>query len=97
MDTTANRSCATSVSPKVLLVDEMSLGLAPLIVERLLGVLRDLAAGTGCGVLLVEQHDRQALSIADRGYVLENGRVVLEDTGTNLLTNPEVRKAYLGA
>ena len=51
----------------------------------------------GVTVFLVEQNANKALAIADRGYVLENGRVVLEDTGTNLLTNPEVRKAYLGA
>src|SRR5690606_34780245 len=68
---------ALTARPKVLLVDEMSLGLAPLIVERLLRMLEELAHGTGCAVLLVEQHVEQALAVADRGYVLNRGEIAL--------------------
>ena len=70
--------------------------LAPLIITQIFEIIKTIRA-EGVTVFLVEQNANKALAIADRGYVLENGRVVLEDTGTNLLTNPEVRKAYLGA
>jgi branched-chain amino acid transport system ATP-binding protein len=69
---------ALAGEPRVLVVDEMSLGLAPLVAERLLGLLGDLAAAAGCGVLLVEQHVQQALAVAQRGYVLRRGEVALE-------------------
>ena len=82
--------------PRLLLLDEPTLGLAPLIIAQIFEIIRTIRAN-GVTVFLVEQNANKALAIADRGYVLENGRVVLEDTGVNLLTNPEVRKAYLGA
>jgi branched-chain amino acid transport system ATP-binding protein len=71
---------ALAGEPRVLLLDEMSLGLAPLIVERLLSMVRALATSTGCAVLLVEQHVHQALAVTDRGYVLRRGDVVLAGT-----------------
>ena len=82
--------------PRLLLLDEPTLGLAPLIIKQIFEIIRTIRA-EGVTVFLVEQNANKALAIADRGYVLENGRVVLEDTGANLLVNPEVRKAYLGA
>jgi branched-chain amino acid transport system ATP-binding protein len=83
--------------PRLLLLDELSLGLAPLIVERLLPVVREYAADTGCGVLLVEQHIQLALTIADRGYVLSHGEVVLQDRAEALRGNRELLMAsYFG-
>src|SRR3546814_7927332 len=88
---------ALAGSPRVLLVDEMSLGLAPLIVERLLAMLQDMASSTGCAVLLVEQHVQQALSIADRGYVLRRGQVVLDGPVEVLARETALLEAsYLG-
>jgi branched-chain amino acid transport system ATP-binding protein len=83
--------------PRLLLLDELSLGLAPLIVERLLPVVRQYASDSGSGVLLVEQHVQLALGIADRGYVLSHGRVVLEDSAAALRDNRELLMAsYFG-
>jgi branched-chain amino acid transport system ATP-binding protein len=83
--------------PKLLLLDELSLGLAPLIVEGLLPVVRDYATETGCGVLLVEQHIQLALAVADRGYVLSHGEVVLQDRAEALRRNRELLMAsYFG-
>ena len=78
---------ALTTKPKLLIVDEMSLGLAPIIVERLLPVLRTVADETGAGVLLIEQHVDLALSVADRAYVLSHGDLVLEDTAEHLRAN----------
>ena len=82
--------------PRMLLLDEPTLGLAPLIIAQIFEIIKTIRSN-GVTVFLVEQNANKALAIADRGYVLENGRVVLEDSGANLLVNPEVRKAYLGA
>ena len=82
--------------PRLLLLDEPTLGLAPLIIAQIFEIIKTIRQ-EGVTVFLVEQNANKALAIADRGYVLENGRVVLEDTGANLLVNPDVRKAYLGA
>ena len=81
--------------PRMLMLDEPSLGLAPLIVTEILQVIRDLNKA-GLTVLLIEQNLKHALSIAHRGVVLENGSVVLSDTGQALLKNEHTRKAYLG-
>lgn len=81
--------------PRLLLLDEPTLGLAPLIIAQIFEIIQTIRA-EGVTVFLVEQNANRALQIADRGYVLETGSVVLEDTGANLLTNDEVRKAYLG-
>ena len=82
--------------PSLLLLDEPSLGLAPLITARIMGILRDLRASTGLTVVLVEQNAHSALSIADRGYVLALGRVVAVDTAAELLADDGLRHAYLG-
>ena len=82
--------------PRLLLLDEPTLGLAPLIIAQIFEIIQTIRS-EGVTVFLVEQNANKALAIADRGYVLENGRVVLQDSGANLLVNPDVRKAYLGA
>ena len=82
--------------PRLLLLDEPTLGLAPLIIAQIFEIIQTIRAN-GVTVFLVEQNANRALQIADRGYVLETGSVVLEDSGQALLTNADVRKAYLGA
>ncbi|MEP9375601.1 ABC transporter ATP-binding protein [Aquabacter sp. CN5-332] len=86
---------ALMAAPKLLLLDEPSLGLAPLLIDQILAAVVRLK-GEGITVLLVEQNASAALAIADRGYVLETGRVVLEGEGRALLQDPKVRAAYLG-
>jgi len=86
---------ALMTHPKVLLLDEPSMGLAPILVEQIFQVIRDIHA-QGTTVLVVEQNALMALGVAHRGYILQTGRIVLEDTAANLRQNPEVQKAYLG-
>lgn len=86
---------ALMTRPKLLLLDEPTLGLAPLIIAQIFDIIKTIR-DEGVTVFLVEQNANKALQVADRGYVLETGKVVLADTGKNLLTNDEVRKAYLG-
>ena len=81
--------------PVLLMLDEPSLGLAPLLVKAVFEAVRQINEG-GTTVLLVEQDVQHSLELSDRGYVLENGRVVMEGTGEGLLENPHIRKAYLG-
>lgn len=81
--------------PKILMLDETSLGLAPILVEEMFRVVREINR-RGVTVLLVEQNTENALELAHRGYVLESGRVVLTGTGKELLANERVREAYLG-
>lgn len=82
--------------PRLLLLDEPSLGLAPIIIQQIFDTIEQLRR-EGMTIFLVEQNANQALKLADRGYVLENGHVVLEDSGDALLANEAVRSAYLGA
>ena len=84
-------------NPKMLLVDEMSLGLAPIIVERLLPIVRDIANETGAGVLIVEQHVHLALEVCDRAYVMSHGEIVLEGSADELIERQDLLEAsYLG-
>ncbi|NWO19417.1 ABC transporter ATP-binding protein [Leptotrichia sp. oral taxon 223] len=83
-------------SPSLLLLDEPSMGLAPLLVQEIFNIIVKINKEENVTVLLVEQNANMALSIADRGYVLETGKIILEGTGKELLTNPEIKKAYLG-
>ena len=88
---------ALAVKPKLLMVDEMSLGLAPIIVERLLPVLRTIAAETGAGVLLVEQHVHLALEVADRAYVLSHGNQTMQGDAAHFRKNSHLlESSYLG-
>ncbi len=88
---------AAGSRPRLLLLDEMSLGLAPVIVERLLPIVRDVAVATGSGVLLVEQHVELALEVADRAYVVAHGDLVLADSAATLLKDKSILEAsYMG-
>ena len=86
---------ALMARPRLLLMDEPSLGLAPKFVETIFEVIQGINR-PGTTVLLVEQNAHMALSIATKGYVMEAGRIVLEDAATRLMANQDVRKAYLG-
>ncbi|MHC5247194.1 ABC transporter ATP-binding protein [Enterococcus sp. LJL120] len=81
--------------PKLLLLDEPSMGLAPIFIKEIFSIIQEIQQ-QGTTILLIEQNAKMALSIADRGYVLETGRIVLAGTGEELLASDEVRKAYLG-
>jgi branched-chain amino acid transport system ATP-binding protein len=82
--------------PKLLMLDEPSMGLAPVIVEKVFQLIRDINVKENVTILLIEQNARAALSVATRGYVLETGAVVIEDSTRNLLTNDRVKQCYLG-
>jgi branched-chain amino acid transport system ATP-binding protein len=86
---------ALMAKPRVLLLDEPSLGLAPILVQQIFSIIKDINAA-GTTILLVEQNALQALNVAHRGYVLQTGRVLLADTAKNLAANEDVRRAYLG-
>jgi len=86
---------ALMAKPKVLLMDEPSMGLAPVLVDQVFEIIKQIRA-LGTTIFVVEQNANMALSIADRGYVIQTGEVVLADTAANLLANPLMREAYLG-
>ena len=81
--------------PKLLILDEPSVGLQPSIVSELFSKLREIK-NQGVSILLIEQNVKQGLKVVERGYVIENGRIVLEDSSTNLMNNDHIKKAYLG-
>jgi branched-chain amino acid transport system ATP-binding protein len=83
-------------NPRLLLLDEPSLGLAPMIVQQIFEILRQIHQQQQTTILLVEQNARLALQLADRGYLLENGKIQLTDTAANLLDNEAVQRVYLG-
>jgi branched-chain amino acid transport system ATP-binding protein len=88
-------SRALMADPKVLLMDEPSMGLAPVLVDQVFQIIQDINK-LGTTIFMVEQNANMALSIADRGYVLQTGQIVLADTAAALLKNPQMREAYLG-
>ncbi|MFO7728646.1 MAG: ABC transporter ATP-binding protein [Desulfonatronovibrio sp.] len=87
---------ALMAKPRLLLLDEPSLGLAPLLVDEIFEIIKRVNREEGVTILLVEQNARAALSIASHGYILENGRIVLDGLAKNLLENPDVQEFYLG-
>jgi len=89
-------SRALMARPRLLLLDEPSLGLAPLIIKQIFEIIRRINRDNGTTIFLVEQNANQALKLAHRGYVMENGTITLNDTAVRLLDNEQVRKAYLG-
>ncbi|MDQ7834695.1 MAG: ABC transporter ATP-binding protein [Humidesulfovibrio sp.] len=89
-------SRALMARPKLLLLDEPSLGLAPLIIRQIFDIIKQINRESNTTIFLVEQNANQALKVAHRGYVMENGRITLEDSCDKLLANDEVKKAYLG-
>ncbi len=89
-------SRALMARPKLLLLDEPSLGLAPLIVQKIFEIISQVNRENGTTIFLVEQNAFQALKVANRGYVMENGAITVSDTAQNLLANEDVKRAYLG-
>jgi len=89
-------SRALMARPRLLLLDEPSLGLAPLVVKRIFEIVKKINSENNTTVFLVEQNANLALKTAHRGYVMENGRIIMADAAANLLANEDVRKAYLG-
>ncbi|MCP3661755.1 MAG: ABC transporter ATP-binding protein [Gammaproteobacteria bacterium] len=89
-------SRALMARPELLLLDEPSMGLAPLIIQQIFGIIKKINQEHNTTIFLVEQNANQALHIADRGYVIENGSITISDDADKLLTNPDVQKAYLG-
>ena len=89
-------SRALMARPRLLLLDEPSLGLAPIIIKQIFDIIRKINHENNTTIFLVEQNANQALKLAHRGYVMENGRITLSDTAANLLDNEAVKKAYLG-
>jgi branched-chain amino acid transport system ATP-binding protein len=89
-------SRALMARPRLLLLDEPSLGLAPLIIRQIFDIIKKINRESNTTIFLVEQNANQALKVAHRGYVMENGRITLEDSCDKLLANDEVKKAYLG-
>jgi branched-chain amino acid transport system ATP-binding protein len=86
---------ALMAKPRLLLLDEPSMGLAPMIIQQIFGIIGQIR-NQGTTVFVVEQNAQQALRLADRGYVMENGRIVFGDVAANLLVDPRVRAVYLG-
>ncbi len=89
-------SRALMARPRLLLLDEPSLGLAPIIIQQIFDIIRKINRDNNTTIFLVEQNANQALKLAHRGYVMENGRITLTDTSEKLLDNEDVKKAYLG-
>jgi branched-chain amino acid transport system ATP-binding protein len=89
-------SRALMARPRLLLLDEPSLGLAPIIIQQIFDIIRKINHDNNTTIFLVEQNANQALKLADRGYVMENGHITLTDTAANLLDNEQVKSAYLG-
>ncbi|MBT5546111.1 MAG: ATP-binding cassette domain-containing protein, partial [Desulfobacula sp.] len=87
---------ALMTKPKVLLLDEPSLGLAPIIIQQIFDIIAKINKEEDVTILLVEQNANLALQAASRGYVVETGEITLEDEAKSLLTNPKIREAYLG-
>lgn len=87
---------ALMAKPKIMLLDEPSMGLAPLVVQEIFRVIENLARQQKTTILLVEQNAKVALKTADRGYVLETGKVILDGAAADLLENRDVQRAYLG-
>ena len=89
-------SRALMARPKVLLLDEPSMGLAPLVIKQIFQIIKKINSENDTTIFLVEQNANQALQIADRGYVIENGKITMTGSADSLLTNPDIQKAYLG-